>query len=471
MFPYEEYKELCEIFGVTALSLDNPDLFGHYDKLCELHRRVYASGVTDGGNGKKLNWSEYVKLAIRTESIPHIALITNEAQTVEWNNTKTVRLLHAALGICTELAELKDGDTIVNLVEEIGDVYWYLAIADDVLSWQETIPYSTVVEKSAMFYLGEIQDVIKRHIFYGKELDTVRISTAFKGIAWHLLDDLNKRGLRVEDSWEANIIKLEKRYPDKFFDSKFAIHRDTDRELDHIAHDGSLLVKQETLLDMEDATELKEIVESRSEEGVLTVPPVEYVLQRWEQLKAGVHCKEDAFQLVDGIPPFQGIRDFVCSFLEVTYEQAIEILGKEITECQFCWHYKAEYNGYAITAVPYQQEEKSVEAHSVADAIMRSYGIEDTYVDISPEEFNKIVTEVLTSSQIEKLATGLCYSIAENLRKKNCTLEARAYDTLIRSFLGKNCQLTDYSVYSMWERLGYSLHEGTVKEMLKRNWT
>lgn len=362
MFPYEEYKELCEIFGVTALSLDNPDLFRHYDKLCELHRRVY--------DGKKLTWPEYVKLAIRTESIPHIALITNEAQTVEWNNTKTVRLLHAALGICTELAELEEVDTVVNLVEEIGDVYWYLAIADDILSWQETIPYSTVVEESAMFYLGEIQDVIKRHIFYGKELDTVRISTAFKGIAWHLLDDLNKQGLRVEDSWEANIIKLEKRYPDKFFDSKFAIHRDTDRELDHIAHDGSLLVKQETLLDMEDATELKEIVESNT-----------------------------------------------------------------------------------------------------VESIMRSYGLEDTYVDISPEEFNKIVTEVLTSSQIEKLATGLCYSIAENLRKKNCTLEARAYDTLIRSFLGKNCQLTDYSVYSMWERLGYSLHEGTVKEMLKRNWT
>ena len=412
----------------------------------------------------KLSWPEYVKLAIRTESIPHIALITNEAQTAEWNNTKTVRLLHAALGICTELAELSEAEgeqSRVNWVEEIGDVFWYLAIADDVVSFESQRHFTIFPTKSCMFYLGEVQDVIKRHIFYGKELDTSRLRIALEAIGWHMYDELRQMNYEVEDAWEANIIKLEKRYPDKFFDSKFAIHRDTDRELDHIAHDGSLLVKQETLLDMEDAAEFQEGVG-----GVLTVPSKEFVIERWEQLKAGVPCKEDLMEVVDGVPHFNYIREFVCGYLNVDYDTAIEILGKEITECQFCWHYKSELNSYAITAVPYRQEEKSV-----ADAIMRSYGIEGTDVDLTPEEFNKLVTEVLTSSQIEKLATKLCYSIAENLRKKNCTLEARAYDTLIRSFLGKNCQLSDYSVYSMWERLGYSLHEGTVKEMLKRNWT
>lgn len=58
-------------------------------------------------------------------------------------DTDTVRLLHAMIGLCTEGGEIQDqvkkhifyGKPLdkVNLVEELGDLMWYIAIASDVL--------------------------------------------------------------------------------------------------------------------------------------------------------------------------------------------------------------------------------------------------------------------------------------------------------------------------------------------------
>lgn len=55
----------------------------------------------------------------------------------------TIRMLHAAIGICTEAGELIDplkkhafyGKPLdeLNLVEELGDLYWYIEIMQDVL--------------------------------------------------------------------------------------------------------------------------------------------------------------------------------------------------------------------------------------------------------------------------------------------------------------------------------------------------
>lgn len=181
-----------------------------------------------------MNWQEYKALAIRTESVP--ANIFGRAT----NNRTATRLLHAALGVCTEVAELHDGHTVVNKLEELGDILWYLAIADDVLDWHSE-HYHADMMKPALFYIGEIQDVVKRHIFYGKSLDVERISRSFSAILEHVMADLKMSGLPLEDCCRANIMKLEKRYPEKFFDAKAAIHRDVDRELEHISETGKVL--------------------------------------------------------------------------------------------------------------------------------------------------------------------------------------------------------------------------------------
>ena len=191
-----------------------------------------------------MNWNEYKALAIRTESVPVIVygsmLAGDDAE-----HMKTTRLLHATMGLATELAELVEGQGKVNFVEEVGDVLWYLAVADDVLGWQ--CADFNYFNTTPTHWIGELNDAMKRHIFYGKELETARLVQAFNCLYHDAIAALEDKGIPLHTAYVANIRKLEKRYPDKFFDAKAAIHRDVDRELDHIAQDGSLLPAVKTL--------------------------------------------------------------------------------------------------------------------------------------------------------------------------------------------------------------------------------
>lgn len=80
-----------------------------------------------------MNGSEYISNALRTESPP----------TEEQLSRVNLRVLHALMGLQTETGELTDavkrhifyGTPLdkVNLIEEIGDVFWYIAILLDEL--------------------------------------------------------------------------------------------------------------------------------------------------------------------------------------------------------------------------------------------------------------------------------------------------------------------------------------------------
>lgn len=181
-----------------------------------------------------MNWEEYKQLALRTESIPTIR-ITADA------SIDSVRMLHAIMGITTELAELVDGNGTVNFIEEVGDVLWYLAIADDVIGWDSKHTVAFSMDKQPLYWIGELHDVMKRAIFYGKPIDTHRLISACANVYADLVDEVFKEGLELQEVYKANIMKLEKRYPDKYFDANAATHRDVDRELDHIAEDGTVL--------------------------------------------------------------------------------------------------------------------------------------------------------------------------------------------------------------------------------------
>ncbi len=79
--------------------------------------------------------TEYIERALRTESKPYRFEATGDV---------TPRLEHAVMGAVTEAGELMDalkkskiyGRPLdrVNLVEEMGDLMWYLAILADELS-------------------------------------------------------------------------------------------------------------------------------------------------------------------------------------------------------------------------------------------------------------------------------------------------------------------------------------------------
>lgn len=95
-----------------------------------------------------MNPKEYVQNAIKTESSDFAAI----AQRL--GAPENIRLLHAVIGLETEVGELQDalkkaifyGKPLdrVNMAEELGDVFWYMAILSDTLG----VPFEQIMEKN-----------------------------------------------------------------------------------------------------------------------------------------------------------------------------------------------------------------------------------------------------------------------------------------------------------------------------------
>lgn len=185
---------------------------------------------------------EYVEGAIKTKS-PHYH-----------SDSINQDLVHAILGIVTETAEFVDGlgnkDSFhadrVNLKEEIGDICWYLAIAqnfynkdnDEGVDIFGEEPYDIKFKKVDTFCemlvvtSGELADVVKRSFYYGKGELTPQIYNlpylfmkVFK-ICQSLTIMLNAD---IDKIMKTNLDKLQQRFPDKFNTEK-VFDRDLEKE-------------------------------------------------------------------------------------------------------------------------------------------------------------------------------------------------------------------------------------------------
>lgn len=67
---------------------------------------------------------------------------------------------------------------------------------------------------------GEFLDALKKHIFYGKELDRVNLAEEMGDLFWYMAIVADELGLEFEEVMERNILKLKSRYGDKFCDKK-----------------------------------------------------------------------------------------------------------------------------------------------------------------------------------------------------------------------------------------------------------
>ena len=63
---------------------------------------------------------------------------------------------------------------------------------------------------------GEFADDLKKHIFYGKELDPEHLKEELGDLLWYLGIAADVLGTSVQDLMRDNIAKLRKRYPEKF---------------------------------------------------------------------------------------------------------------------------------------------------------------------------------------------------------------------------------------------------------------
>ncbi len=78
---------------------------------------------------------------------------------------------------------------------------------------------------------GEILDNLKKHIFYGKDIDRVNLAEEMGDIFWYLAIMADALDLPFEQIMDTNLKKLKARYGDKF-DAKAANQRNLNTERD-----------------------------------------------------------------------------------------------------------------------------------------------------------------------------------------------------------------------------------------------
>ncbi len=76
---------------------------------------------------------------------------------------------------------------------------------------------------------GELLDMLKKYLFYGKIFDRTNLIEELGDLTWYLGIMCDANGIDLQDVFDRNIAKLKARYPEKFTEEA-AINRDLDNE-------------------------------------------------------------------------------------------------------------------------------------------------------------------------------------------------------------------------------------------------
>jgi NTP pyrophosphatase (non-canonical NTP hydrolase) len=393
-----------------------------------------------------MNWTEYSKLALRTESIPinTYGAITLGKSNQEEPCEKATRLLHAAMGLVTETQEIETYRDKVNLIEEIGDCFWYIPIIADVIPKFNIQPVLAVRLASGSpeynlracrRYAAELIDLIgKRHIFYGKELDLTKVVSAAESYTYYLVRYCTVMQIDLEHTWEANIKKLEKRYPDLRFNGEHAVNRNVANELSHI----------------------EEAVDMESKDQAYTEPTSvdDQIKLNWEILKTGIQT-----DLVYHADPDK-VAVAVLEYLNCSEDHARILLGEEFERCRFTIVHDGDKQ--ILTAVPLKFKEadedkadaKAIEERSAEptyEVALDGQGI----LEVTAKGFNSILRNDFTPNEIERIAMGLSFELGNKFKAAGMDILATAMGGVYREYSGRGDKLADNTVFGMYEMMGY----------------
>ena len=82
---------------------------------------------------------------------------------------------------------------------------------------------------------GELLDAMKKHLYYGKPLDKTNLFEEVGDLFWYMAILADELGFDFDEAMKKNIEKLSARYGAKFSEQK-AISRDLDKERDVLEH-------------------------------------------------------------------------------------------------------------------------------------------------------------------------------------------------------------------------------------------
>ncbi len=77
--------------------------------------------------------------------------------------------------------------------------------------------------------VGELTDVYKKFVFYGKPIDFVNVAEEIGDVMWYLAIICNDLEISFDEIQQQNIAKLRKRFPDKFTETEANV-RDLEAE-------------------------------------------------------------------------------------------------------------------------------------------------------------------------------------------------------------------------------------------------
>lgn len=149
-------------------------------------------------------------------------------------------LVHAVLGLCDEARELLDAKTQENVMEELGDLLWFCALADSTLNLDLFKQHAVAPVEGATPYdiaaaALKLSGLIKNPYAYGKTLPTTSIVQELLRIVSAVETGADRLNLKLAEVMELNLLKLKMRFPARF-NCAAAISRNTARELALFEH-------------------------------------------------------------------------------------------------------------------------------------------------------------------------------------------------------------------------------------------
>lgn len=167
---------------------------------------------------------------------------------------------HAGFGLMTEVGEILDTykrhqfyKTLLdtkNLIEEVGDVLWYISVGYHSLGKEMPISPSTipgVVKREEEWGRNKLLAKLTHHVanffsiimLYPETWQEEQLDYDLDRIYIYLaLYTKQELGVDIEEAAKANLEKLAKRYPEKTFSTERALNRDKENELSHINPTG-----------------------------------------------------------------------------------------------------------------------------------------------------------------------------------------------------------------------------------------
>ena len=84
---------------------------------------------------------------------------------------------------------------------------------------REDLPYEAICSNMCMGLageIGEVIDIMKKHIYQGKELDITDVIEEVGDVLWYIANFCNINNITMDECMKSNMKKLKKRFPNGF---------------------------------------------------------------------------------------------------------------------------------------------------------------------------------------------------------------------------------------------------------------